>query len=138
MITNIEIQIAKELGVPVQNVCTVGSTLICGKGNDTDLLCLVPSDDCLTKAGFSPDVDLQYESALHSWRRGDINIIAVNDRAFFLAEVAITYGAMAVRMVRYNMDDRADRVAFHTLIRGEVLRRIDASTALPVQDFDDI
>lgn len=135
MSTKIEVKIARELGIPLENVCTVGSTLICGKGNDVDLLCLVPSDACLLDAGFEPDVDVHYESALHSWRRGDINVIAVNDRAFFLAEVAIAHGAKAFRENPYDMTRREDRVAFHSIVRAEVTRRISPGATT---DFDDI
>lgn len=121
-----EAKIATELGVDPMNVCTVGSTLICGKGNDIDLLCLVPGDECLEKAGFSPDTKLRYESALHSWRRGEINIIAVHDRLFFMAEVAIAYGAKIANEMKPDLRNREDRVAFHSQVREAVMSRISA------------
>lgn len=118
-----EAQISKELGIDPVHVCTVGSTLICGKGNDIDLLCLVPSDDCLIAAGFSTDIEAEYESDLASWRRGNINIIAVRDRAFFLAEVAIAYGAQTAGKYKFDMTQRDERVAFHSRVRSAVLSR---------------
>lgn len=120
-----EERVARDLGIPEQHVCTVGSTLICGKGNDVDLLCLVPSDDCLERAGFSPDAELRYESALHSWRRGEVNVIAVHDRAFFLAEVAIAHAAKAIREKTFDMRERDDRVSFHSIVRDAVLQRAE-------------
>ena len=127
-----ESDLAAELGISPLNVCLVGSTLICGKGNDLDLLCLVPSDECLRKAGFEPDTKIKYESALRSWRRGNINIIAVNDRAFFLAEVAIAHAAKQVQNGMWNMRDRDDRVIFHSAVRDAVMGRMDANV------YDDI
>jgi hypothetical protein len=121
-----EREVAEQLGVNPVNVCTVGSTLICGKGNDLDLLCLVPNDECLTKAGFAPDVDTQYESELHSWRRDGINIIAVQDRGFFLAEVAIAHGARVINSSMLDMNDREDRITFHSEIRNSVSVRLTA------------
>lgn len=119
-----EAQIAKELGIKPVNVCTVGSTLICGKGNDIDLLCLVPSDDCLINAGFSPDIEVKYESDLSSWRRDGINIIAVKDRGFFLAEIAIAYGAKTAGEFKFDMSKREDRIEFHSTVRNAVLVRL--------------
>ncbi|QTG12424.1 hypothetical protein G6M86_03815 [Agrobacterium tumefaciens] len=133
-----ETQIAKELSVPVENVCTVGSTLICGKGNDIDFLCLVPSDEVLVRAGFQPDIEVEYESPLQSWRRGSINVIAVNDRAFFLSEVAIAYGAKALFDSRFDMRTREDRVRFHSVVRAEVLQRLSAAPVTVANEFDDI
>lgn len=124
-----EAQIAKELGIDPMNVCTVGSTLICGKGNDIDLLCLVPSDAVLIAAGFSTDIEAEYESGLASWRKGDINIIAVTDPAFFFAEIAIAYGAKAAGETSFDMSDRNQRIAFHSQVRSSVLAR------LPLQKF---
>ena len=131
-IEKVESDLAAELGIGPLNVCVVGSTLICGKGNDIDLLCLVPSDDCLRKAGFEPDTKIQYESALHSWRRGEINIIAVENKAFFLAEVAIAHAAKQVQISNLDMRDRDDRVIFHSAVRDAVMGRMDANV------YDDI
>lgn len=130
--SDMEAKIAAELHVPSVNVCMVGSTLICGYGNDIDLLCLVPSDECLEKAGFKPDVERLYESALKSWRRDNINIIAVHDRAFFLTEVAIAYAAKVVHEIPLDMRHRHDRIAFHSQVRDIVLSRISAG----VDEFD--
>jgi len=124
-----EREIAKELGVPAVNVCTVGSTLICGAGKDIDLLCLVPSDDCLIQAGFVDDVEGQYESPLHSWRRDNINVIAVSDRAFFMAEVAIAWGAKTMRNNPSDMNEREGRIEFHSAVRDAVSVRLAASTS---------
>lgn len=123
-----EREIATELNVPIVNVCTVGSTLICGVGNDIDLLCLVPSDDCLFKAGFSKEIETEYESELHSWRRDGLNIIAVQDRGFFLAEVAIAHGAKACRDLSPDMDSRGGRIDFHSAVRDAVISRMGADT----------
>ena len=87
----------------------------------------------MLKAGFEPDTKIKYESALRSWRRGNINIIAVNDRAFFLAEVAIAHAAKQVQNGLWNMRDRDDRVMFHCAIRDAVMRRTEASV---YDDFD--
>lgn len=132
MTKKITAQIASELGVAHANVCLVGSTLTCGKGNDVDLLCFVPSDECLIKAGFAPDTELRYESALHSWRRDGINIIATQDRGFFLSEIAIAYGAKLVRERSFDMTDRDDRIAFHSEVRLAVYEHIEETT----EEFD--
>ena len=135
-IEKIESDLAAELGISPLNVCVVGSTLICGKGNDLDLLCLVPSDECLREAGFAPDTKIKYESALHSWRRGNTNIVAVENKAFFLAEVAIAHAAKQVQNGKWNMRDRDDRVIFHGAVRDAVMGRMDASVYDDTIDFD--
>jgi len=120
-----ELKIARELGIDPVNVCTVGSTLICGKGNDLDLLCLIPSVECLLQAGFQVDREVHYDSPLRSWRRGDINIIAVFDRAFFLAEVAIAHAARTFHQFPYSMSRREQRVEFHGAVRRAVLEHME-------------
>lgn len=119
-----EATLAKELGIPARLVCVVGSTLICGEGNDVDFLCLLPSEEILEQHGFAPDIDAQYESPLRSFRRQDQNVIAVTDAAFFFAEVAIAHAAQSVARDTYDMRDRDERVRFHSEIRFEVLRRM--------------
>lgn len=119
-----ERKIANELGVPVQNVSVVGSTLICGSGNDVDFLCLVPSEDGLEALGFAPDVELSYESPLRSFRRGGQNLIATTDPRFFFAEVAIAHAAKLVAVDKFNMAEREERIRFHSEVREQVLARL--------------
>lgn len=117
--------LAKELGIPARHVCVVGSTLICGEGNDVDFLCLVPSEDILKSHGFAPDIEANYESPLRSFRRQDQNVIAVTRPDFFYAEVAIAHAAQSVARDTYDMRDREERIRFHSEIRFEVLNRMN-------------
>lgn len=116
--------LAKELGIPMPHVCVVGSTLICGSGNDVDVLCLVPSEECVTACGFEPDIEASYESPLRSFRRDGLNVIATNDARFFFAEVAIAHAARAVASGTFDMRSREDRVRFHSEVRQHVLARM--------------
>lgn len=120
-----ESKLAKELGVPSWKVCTVGSTLICGTGNDVDFLCLVPSDDAVQGCGFEPDIDVSYESPLRSFRRDGVNVIATTDPRFFFAEIAIAHAAKAIAGEKFDMNNRDDRVRFHGEVRQHVLARLD-------------
>lgn len=120
-----ERKLASELGVPVNHVCIVGSTLICGTGNDTDFLCLLPSEDGLAERGFIPDVEASYESPLRSYRRDGENLIATTNSEFFFAEVAIANAAKAIAGDRFDMSSRDDRIRFHSTIRECVLQRMD-------------
>lgn len=122
-----ELSIAKELGIPAWKVATVGSTLICGDGNDHDILCLV-DQKALERAGFYPDVEEHYESDLHSYRRDGVNIIATQSEAFFFAEIAIAYGAREIAKTDFNMGQRDERIRFHSTVRCEVMRRLAART----------
>ena len=118
-----EMTLAKELGVSQRFVCIVGSTLICGAGNDIDFLCLVPGID-LEELGFLPDIEASYESPLQSFRRGSQNLIAVTDASFFFAEVAIAHAARIVAAEEFDMSNRDDRIRFHHAVRCEVLTRM--------------
>lgn len=120
-----EMRLAKELGVPYAHVCIVGSTLICGEGNDKDFLCLVPSEDKVTGAGFAPDIEVSYESALRSFRRGDQNIIATTSPEFFFSEVAIAHAAKLIADDSFDMSNRDERIRFHSTIRNQVLLRME-------------
>jgi hypothetical protein len=120
-----ESRLAKELGIPSAHVCVVGSTLICGKGNDTDFLCLVPSIDRVEACGFVPDIELSYESPLQSFRREGQNVIATTDPRFFFAELAIAHAARLVATdVIFDMRLREERIRFHGEIRQHVLVRL--------------
>ena len=123
-----EKEIADELGIPPAHVCIVGSTLICGKGNDIDALCLVPSEDILVDHEYHPDVETQYESVLHSYRKGDVNVIAVTDARFFFAELAIANAAAAVNKFGFDFNNRDARILFHQWVRDAVLSRISEDT----------
>lgn len=123
-----ERDIAKELGISPHAVCLVGSTLICGEGNDRDFLCLIRDDDPLILAGFTPDEDhLLYDSEFVSWRRenGD-NVIAVKDLAFFLAEVATAHAARMANNHPSDLSERGNRVNFHAMVRSKVTNRLHA------------
>lgn len=119
-----EERLAQELGVSVNHVCVVGSTLICGQGNDVDFLCLVPSEDKLTECGFAPDIQVEYESSLRSWRRDGQNVIATTDPNFFFAEVAIAHAARMVAAGPFDMSQRDERIRFHSEVREQVLARM--------------
>jgi hypothetical protein len=122
---NEEWKLAKELGIPSVHVCMVGSTLICGSGNDVDFLCLVPSMDNLEAYGFVPDVEVSYESPLQSFRREGVNVIATADPRFFFAELAIAHAARLVATdVIFDMRLREERIRFHGEIRQHVLARL--------------
>ncbi|AET42284.1 hypothetical protein DSS3P1_72 [Ruegeria phage DSS3-P1] len=122
-ITAKERKVAEELGLQPSQVCLVGSTLICGSGNDEDFLCLVSDTSTLAAEGYDPDIDmLLYDSPLQSWRKGSRNIIAVTDERFFLAEVAIAYAAREATR-GHDLGQRHGRVAFHQTIREVVLHR---------------
>lgn len=119
-----EEKLAQELGVSARHVCIVGSTLICGRGNDVDLLCLVPSEGKLTECGFNPDIEGEYESSFRSYRRDGQNVIATTDPSFFFAEVAIAHAARMVVAGTFDMAQREDRVRFHSAVRDQVLARM--------------
>lgn len=119
-----EAALAKELGIPTASVCVVGSTLICGEGNDIDFLCLVPSEELLEAKGFVADIEASYESPLRSFRRDAQNIIAVTDPAFFLAEVAIAHGARLIAAGQFDMRQREERIRFHSGVREQVIIRM--------------
>ena len=118
-----EWDLAKELGVPVQHVCIVGSTLICGNGNDVDFLCLLPSEDKMAECGFEPDIEASYESPLRSFRREGKNAIVTTEPWFFYAEVAIAHAAREVAAGPFDMGQREERIRFHSIVRGSVLQR---------------
>jgi hypothetical protein len=122
--TEIEKQIAKELNIPESRACVVGSTLICGKGNDVDVLCLVPSEDVVTAAGYVADVEVHYNSPLRSFRKQGVNLIAVTDPAFFFAEVAIAHAVKVAAHMGLNMTERDARIVFHSDVREQVLLRM--------------
>lgn len=121
-VTRAERIVANELGLPVQNVCMVGSTLICGEGNDEDFLVLLPVPKYLEGFGYRRDRDIElYDSSFQSYRRGRRNIIAVWDLEFFTSEAAIAHCARAVNKGRLvSMESRDDRVAFHSEVRAIV------------------
>ena len=119
-----EVKLAKELGIPSRHVCVVGSTLICGKGEDVDFLCLVPSESILDDLCFLPDVEATYETPLRSFRRGDQNLIATTDPNFFFAEVAIAHGARLIALGTFDMKHRDERIRFHSEVREQVLSRM--------------
>lgn len=121
-----EIRLAKELSLPAAYVCVVGSTLICGHGNDIDFLCLVPQALVLEHHGFQQDCEVQYESNLHSYRRNGQNIIATYSAEFFFSEVAIAHSARLIASDSFDMSDRGDRVRFHSTVRSHVLERMGA------------
>ena len=119
-----ERKLAREIGVQTRHVCLVGSTLICGKGNDADFLCLLPSEDVLPGLGFAPDLEVEYESPLRSYRRDGINLIATTEPNFYFAEVAIAHAARAVANSAFDMSLREDRIRFHSEVRAQVLARL--------------
>lgn len=119
-----EYALAKELGISPRHVCIVGSTLICGKGSDTDYLCLLPSESILDDRGFLPDVEDHYESPLRSFRREEQNLIATTDPIFFFAEVAIAHGARQIAAGSFDMTQRYERIRFHSAVREQVLARM--------------
>lgn len=119
-----EAKIANELGVPARNVCVVGSTLICGGGNDVDFLCLVPSESVLNDLGFLPDAECIYETPMRSFRRGDQNLIVTTEPNFFFAELAIAHGARLVATSAFDMSQRDERIRFHSELREKVLARM--------------
>ncbi|MFG6591248.1 hypothetical protein [Sulfitobacter sp. 1A12157] len=113
--------IAKQLGIPSEQVCLVGSSLICGKGNDIDVLCLLDGGKEPEDAGFMPDLDcLEYESDFTSYRKGDVNLLVTRDRPYFMAEVAIAHAARVFNEGKFDMTNRYDRVSFHGLVRSAV------------------
>ena len=69
---------------------------------------------------------------LGSGARIAYNIIAVENKAFFLAEVAIAHAAKQVQNSKLDMRDRDDRVIFHSAVRDAVMGRMDANV------YDDI
>jgi hypothetical protein len=116
--------IAKKLGVQDRHVCLVGSTLICGSGNDFDFLCLVEDEDAVKELGFVPDIEVSYESPLRSYRRDNVNLIVTVDPNFFFAEVAIAHAAKAIATQNFDMGKREERIAFHSQVRESVLWRL--------------
>lgn len=119
-----ERKVAKEFRIPERHACVVGSTLICGKGNDVDVLCLVPREEIVEAAGYRPDIEVEYESDLRSYRKDGVNIIATTSPNFFFAEVAIASAAAVIAMCKFNMSDRDSRVDFHSTVRTQVLARL--------------
>lgn len=134
MLETEEHRIARLLSLPPENVCTVGSKLICGSGNDHDFLVLIRGDKALHDAGFAPDLAEQnYPGNFSSWRKGNDNVIATEDRGFFLAEYATATAAKVIARNTlfdgeppFDFDRRADRVAFHALVREAVEDRLGA------------
>ncbi len=119
-----EKMLANELGIADRHVCIVGSTLICGQGNDVDFLCLVPSETILEDRGFAPDIEVNYEPPLRSFRRDGLNAIAVTDPRFYFAEVAIAHAARLVAACPWDMAHRDNRIRFHGEVREQVLSRL--------------
>lgn len=127
-IHDLEASLARQLKIPERHVCVVGSTLICGKGNDIDYLCLVPNEKVVLDAGFILDAEVTYESELHSYRYNGENIIATTSEAFFYAELAIAHAARLLKegAATLDMSSRDDRIEFHQAIRAQVLARLRA------------
>lgn len=112
----------KELSIPVENICLVGSRLICGKGNDWDFLVLC-REDTVERAGYIRDLDGDfYPSMFASFRKGDVNLIVTQDVAFFAGECAIAYSAMLFHHNRSELDmsNREGRVRFHGYVRNYI------------------
>jgi hypothetical protein len=119
----VEQKIASELQIDVWRVCLIGSTLICGKGNDQDFICLV-AEEVVIARGFQADVECFYESPFRSFRRGDVNLIVTTDERFFFSEVAIAHAAKQIAQHDFDMTRRVDRVMFHSEVRENISRRL--------------
>jgi hypothetical protein len=134
-ITNVELDVSDELGIPPIHVCVVGSQRICGHGKDIDVLCLVSEAVDLEGAGYLPDLESAYaDSQLYSWRKGSVNIVVVTTIEHFIAEMTIAHAARVCFCGSVNVEDRDGRVAFHGAIRRMLTNRIGLMIAerLPI------
>lgn len=114
-------KLARELGVDDWQLYVVGSTLICGTGNDLDVLGFEIPDDVMLDLGFIPEGEA-YADVFMSWRRDadKTNLLVTDDRAYFAAEMAAAVAARLVNGHTFDMSQRDDRVDFHRAIREEV------------------
>jgi len=123
-------EIADMIGVDESNVALVGSTLICGKGNDFDFLVLTQhADEVFHDLGFTRELDPQatnYPTQFTSWRKDKINLIVTDERGFFFAEYAAALSAMMISRNNYDFDTRDGRVEFHSAIRGFIEDKMGA------------
>lgn len=126
--------IARLLGLPLEHVALVGSKLICGEGNDFDLLVLggPGSVEKLEAEGFVRDFEqdleqARYEGAFVSYRKGTANVLLVLDRGYFLSEIAIAHAARFMKAFpELDMNLRDTRVAFHGAVRHGVSYYLEA------------
>lgn len=125
--------VAEQLNLPSINLSVVGSTLICGKGNDLDILCLMPPkcDEQLRLLGWNEDLDDQqahYDGHFASWRKDNTNLLVTSDHAYFMAEVTAAWSAHIIAVSgQLDMSRRDVRVAFHSLLRQKVAHHLDAT-----------
>ena len=113
----------QEMGIESHNWAIVGSTLICGKGNDVDILCYSYDFKFPMKYGFKPDLedDTMYDSGFQSWRKGNVNLLVTTYRPYFTSEVTIAAAAaLANEPNRFDLNTREGRVAFHRELRMAV------------------
>jgi len=113
----------QEMGIKLHEWAIVGSTLICGKGNDIDILCYSDDPKFPMKYGFKPDLedDAMYDSNFQSWRKGNFNLLVTTNRPYFTSEVTIAAAAaLANEPNRFDLNTREGRVAFHRELRMAV------------------
>lgn len=120
---------AKELGIPIANVCVVGSTQIVGEGNDVDFLVLTGDVAPLISAGYVSDENHYGETPFESWRKGRFNVIVTEDFGFYMSEIATAFAAKMAHAshVHYNFKNRGDRVGFHALVRDATAEKRKAT-----------
>lgn len=128
--------IAKELGIALERIHLVGSTLIVGKGKDTDYLCLLDDPEIPEKLGYEPDLEEpRYRGKFRSWRRGKVNLLVATDPIYFASEVTIAIAAAVFNQGRWELDEREDRLQFHGFVRQRFAEHMGSAEPDP---FDDI
>ncbi len=119
------IDLADELAISPDCLAVAGSTLICGEGNDLDVLALLPVAKVrkLEAFGFDHCTRYPYEgSPFTAFRRGTLNLLAITDRGFFLTELAAAKAAEWVQKQVNLFEDRETWVDFHGAIRDSLAR----------------
>lgn len=117
--------VARLLGLPIEQVALVGSTLIVGEGNDVDILCFSTSDLKLAEKGFNldnPASDLDYPSEFTSYRGHGVNLLYTADAEYFIAEVVAAHAAQMVAQSKWDMTSRDYRVLWHNTLRDVATR----------------
>ena len=117
----------QEMGLKSHDWAIVGSTLICGKGSDIDILCYSDDPKFPMKYGFKSDLedDTAYDSDFQSWRKGNVNLLVTANRPYFTSEVTIaTAAALANEPNRFDLNTREGRVEYHRELRMNVANYI--------------
>lgn len=129
------LDLAKQLNVPYANLAIVGSTMICGKGGDLDVLCLMANElgtfDTLEREGFKPDITDAYDSEFQSYRKCELNLLVTHNVNYFIAELTAAVSAHIIfESGHLDMSQREVRVTFHSLARQIMYPRLGVTVPI--------